>query len=86
MSLKARLDNYKWNFGLSCHVKKTNDPSILFPTENFTFYFATKDIYANSAADGKVILNFFNVLLGMTLHLATEGKIRLFTEPFIILI
>jgi hypothetical protein len=74
--IKNALDNYRKNFGLYFHVKITNDPSILFSTVNFTFFFAAHDIYSNSVSDAKVILNFFKGPVGLDPSIDYRGETK----------
>lgn len=58
------IENYKKNFGLHFYTKVKPDGSIHFATSNFTFYVGREDIYANSASDAKVNMNFFHGIIG----------------------
>jgi hypothetical protein len=59
------LDNYRKNFGLHFHIRTTPQPSILFSTINYTFYFSSNDVYYNSGSDANVTLNFFKGPVGL---------------------
>jgi hypothetical protein len=58
------LENYKNNFQFHFYTKRVRNESILFSSYNYTFYIAFDNLYANTAGEANIVMNFYKGLVG----------------------